>query len=84
MIASYRKKVTDIERKSSKTKISATTQHKTTIEQLNALSVKSSKGKPPSRSNSSTNQSKEVGFKRQIKHLQEELDNLKKDSLSKN
>ena len=75
---------TDIERKSSKTKKSTTTQHQTTIEQLNALSVKSNKGKPPSRSNSSTNQSKEIGFKRQIKHLQEELDNLKQDSLSKN
>ena len=35
------------------------------------------KGKPPSRSNSSTNKSKEERFKRQIKHLQEELDNLK-------
>ena len=30
------------------------------------------------------NQSKEEGFKRQIKHLQEELDNLKQDSSSKN
>ena len=75
---------TDIERKSSKTKISTTTQHKTTIEQLKALNIKNNKGKPPSRSNSSTNQSKEVGFKRQIKHLQEELDNLKQDSSSKN
>ena len=74
---------TDIERKSSKTKISTTTQHKTTIEQLKALNMKN-KGKPPSRSNSSTNQSKEEGFKRQIKHLQEELDNLKQDSSSKN
>ena len=66
---------TDIERKSSKTKISTTTQHKTTIEQLKALNIKNNKGKPPSRSNSSTNKSKEEGFKRQIKHLQEELDN---------
>ena len=75
---------TDIERKSSKTKISTTTQHKTTIEQLKALNIKNNNGKPPSRSNSSTNQSKEEGFKRQIKHLQEELDNLKQDSSSKN
>ena len=30
------------------------------------------------------NQSKEERFKRQIKHLQEELDNLKQDSSSKN
>ena len=75
---------TDIERKSSKTKMSTTTQHKTTIEQLKALNIKNNKGKPPSRSNSSTNQSKEEGFKRQIKHLQEELDNLKQDSSSKN
>ena len=42
---------TDIERKSSKTKISTTTQHKTTIEQLKALNIKNNKGKPPSRSN---------------------------------
>ena len=75
---------TDIERKSSKTKISTTTQHKTTIEQLKALNIKNNKGKPPSRSNSSTNQSKEEVFKRRIKHLQEELDNLKQDSSSKN
>ena len=75
---------TDIERKSSKTKISTTTQHKTTIEQLKALNIKNNKGKPPSRSNSSTNQSKEEGFKKQIKHLQEELDNLKQDSSYKN
>ena len=74
---------TDIERKSSKTKTSTTTEHKTTIEQLKALNIKSKKGKPPSRSNSST-KSKEKGFKRQIKHLQEELDNLKQDSSSKN
>ena len=32
----------------------------------------------------STNQRKEEGFKRQIKHLQQELDNLKQDSSSKN
>ena len=75
---------TDIERKSSKTKISTTTQHKTTIEQLKALNIKNNKGKPPSRSNSSTNQTKEEGFKRQIKHLQEEIDNLKQDASSKN
>ena len=75
---------TDIERKSSKTKISTTTQHKTTIEQLKALNIKDDKGKAPSRSNSSTNQTKEEGFKRQIKHLQEEIDNLKQDSSSKN
>ena len=75
---------TDIERKSSKTKTSTTTEHKTTIEQLKTLNIKNKKGKPPSRSNSSTNQSKEKGFKRQIKHLQEELDNLKQDSSSKN
>ena len=74
---------TDIERKSSKTKISTTTQHKTTIEQLRALNIKN-KGKPPSRSNSFMNQSKEEGFKRRIEHLQEELDNLKQDSSSKN
>ena len=30
------------------------------------------------------NQKKGEGFKRQIKHLHEELDNLKKDSSSKN
>ena len=41
---------TDIERKSSRTKISTTTQHKTTIEQLKALKIKNNKGKPPSRS----------------------------------
>ena len=75
---------TDIERKSSKTKISTTTQHKTTIEQLKALNIKNNKRKPPSRSNSSMNQKKGEGFKRQIKHLHEELDNLKKDSSSKN
>ena len=74
---------TDIERKSSKTKTSTTTEHKTTIEQLKALNIKNKKGKPPSRSNSSK-KSKEKGFKRQIKHLQEELDNLKQDSSSKN
>ena len=74
---------TDIERKSSKTKTSTTTEHKTTIEQLKALNIKNKKGKPPSRSNSST-KSKEKGFKRLIKHLQEELDNLKQDSSSKN
>ena len=62
---------TDIERKSSKTKISTTTQHKTTIEQLKARDIKNNKGKPQSQSNSSTNQTKEEGFKRQIKHLQE-------------
>ena len=72
---------TDIERKSSKTKA---TQYKTTIEQLKTLNIKNSKGKPPSRSDSSTNQTKEEGFKRQIKHLQEEIDNLKQDSSSKN
>ena len=75
---------TDIDRKSSKIKKSTTTQHKTTIEQLKALNIKNNKGKPSSRSNSSRNQSKEEGFKRQIKHLQEELDNLKQDSSSKN
>ena len=75
---------TDIERKSSKTKISTTTQHKTTIEQLKPLNIKNKKGKPPSRSNSSTNQTKEEGLKRQIKHLQEEIDNLKQDSSSEN
>ena len=75
---------TDIERKSSKTKISTTTQHKTTIEQLKALNIKNNKRKRPSRSNSSMNQKKGEGFKRQIKHLHEELDNLKKDSSSKN
>ena len=75
---------TDKERKPSKTKISTTTQHKTTIEQLEALNIKNNKGKPQSRSNSSTNQTKEEGLKRQIKHLQEEIDNLKQDSLSKN
>ena len=74
----------EIERKSSKTKTSTTIQHKTTIEQLKALNIKNNKGKPPSRSNSSTNQSKEEGFKKQIKHLQEELDNLKQDSSYKN
>ena len=73
----------DIEKKSSET-IITTTQHKTTIEQLKALNIKNNKGKPPSRSNSSTNQSKEEGFKKQIKHLQEELDNLKQDSSYKN
>ena len=83
-ILKRRRSKTDIERKSSKTKMSTATQHKTTIEQLKALNIKNKKGKPPSRSNSSTNQSKEEGFKRQIKHLQEELDNLKQDSLSKN
>ena len=72
---------TDIERKSGKTK---TTQYGTTIEQLKTLNIKNNKGKPPSRSNSSTNQSKEEGFKKQIKHLQEELDNLKQDSSYKN
>ena len=75
---------TDIERKSSKTKISTTTQHKRTIEQLKALNIKNNKGKPPSRSNSSKNQTKEETLKRQIKHLQEEIDNLKQDSSSKN
>ena len=30
------------------------------------------------------NQTKEEGLKRQIKHLQEEIDNLKQDSSSKN
>ena len=74
---------TDIERKSSKTKITAT-QHKTTIKQLEALNIKNNKGKLPSRSNLSTNQTKEEGLKRQIKHLQEEIDNLKQDSSSKN
>ena len=73
----------DIERKSSKTKISTATQHKTTIEQLKALNIKNNKGKPPSRSNSSTNQTMEEGFKKQIKHLREEIDNLKQDSSSK-
>ena len=68
---------TDIERKLSKTKISTITQHKTTIEQLKTLNIKNYKRKLPSRSNSSSNQSKEEGFKRQIKHLQEELGNLK-------
>ena len=72
---------TDIERKSGKTK---TTQYRTTIEQLKTLNIKNNKGKPPSRSNSSTNQTKEEGFKRQIKHLQEEIDNLKQDASSKN
>ena len=38
------------ERKSSKTKTSAATQHKTTIEQLKTLNIKN-KEKPPSRSN---------------------------------
>ena len=47
---------TDIERKSSKTKISTTTQHKTIIEQLKTLNIKNNKEKPPSRSNSSTSQ----------------------------
>ena len=75
---------TDIERKSSKTKISTTTEHKTTIEQLKALNIKNNKEKPSSRSNSSTNQTKEEGLKRQIKHLQEEIDNLQQDSSSKN
>ena len=75
---------TDIERKSSKTKISTTTQHKTTVEQLKPLNIKNNKGKLPSRSNSSMNQTKEEGLKRQIKHLQEEIDNLKQDSSSKN
>ena len=42
---------TDIERKSSNTKISTTTQHKTKIEQLKTLNIKNNKGKPPSRSN---------------------------------
>ena len=75
---------TDIERKSSKTKISTTTEHKTTIEQLKALNIKNNKEKPSSRSNLSTNQTKEEGLKRQIKHLQEEIDNLQQDSSSKN
>ena len=48
---------TDVERKSRKTKISTTTQHKTTIEQQKALNIKNDKGKLPSLSNSSTNQS---------------------------
>ena len=65
---------TNIERKSSKTKISTTTQYKTTIEQLKALNIKNNKGKPPSRSNSSTNQTEVEEFNRQIKHLQEEID----------
>ena len=34
---------TDIERKSSKTKISTTTQHKTTIQQLEALNIKTTR-----------------------------------------
>ena len=73
---------TDTERKSSKTKISTTTQHKTTIEQLKALNITNNKGKPPSRSNSSTNQTKEEGLKRQIKYLQEEIHNWKQDTSS--
>ena len=42
---------TDIERKSSKTKISTTTQHKITIKQVKVLNIKNNKGKPPSGSN---------------------------------
>ena len=56
---------TDIERKSSKIKIWTATQHKTTIKQLEALNIKNNKEKQPSGSNSSMNQTKEEGFKRQ-------------------
>ena len=64
---------TNIERNSGITKISTTsTQRETTIEQLKALNIKN-KGKSSSRSNSSTNYTEEEGFRRQIKHLQEEI-----------
>ena len=65
---------TNIERNSSITKISSTTtQRETTIEQLKALNIKNNKGKSSSRSNSSTNYTEEEEFRRQIKHLQEEI-----------
>ena len=41
-------------------------------------------GKPPSQTKSCANQTEEEEFKRQIKHLQEEIDNLKQDSSRKN
>ena len=63
-IVNRKRSKTEIERKSSKATISTTTQHKTRIEQLKALNIKNNTGKSPSRSNSSTNQTKEDGLKR--------------------
>ena len=68
---------TDQEKKSRKTIISTTTQHKATIEQLISLSIKNNQGKEPSRCNSSMNQTEEERLKRLIKHLKVEIDNLK-------
>ena len=48
------------------------------------MKIKNNKGKPLSRSNLSTNQTDEEGSKRQIKHLQEEIENLKQDLSRKN
>ena len=68
---------TEKEKKSRKSIISRTTQHKATMEQLMSLSIKNNQGNEPSRCNSSTNQTEEERLKRLIKHLKVEIDNLK-------
>ena len=50
-----------------------------TVEQLRRLNIKN-KGKSPSRSTSSTNQSQEESLKQQIKQLQQEVRDLKDNS----
>ena len=51
----------------------------TTVEQLKILNI-NNKGKSPSRSTSSTNQSQEESLKQQIKQLQQEVRDLKDNS----
>ena len=51
----------------------------TTVEQLKTLNI-NNKGKSPSRSTSSTNQSQEESVKCQIKQLQQEVQDLKGNS----
>ena len=73
-----KKSNTTVTKKSSETNIQPNKPD--TIQKLKALNIRKTKGKQPSRSNSSTNQTEEESLKLQVEQLKQELQHLKNET----